>query len=189
MSEDEQAAPVAEADDVAGSGPEEPVAETEAPADDQAEAAAPDEPAAEADEPVEMEAPEEPAAEADEPVEMEAPEEPAAEADEPVEMEAPEEPADEPEPAAEVQAPVEAEAPPQTSADAEAPAADGDSGSGEEEQSIDPEVAEFIRQDTTVVAEGIASGPVPSEFRTPPGIPSGLDPGRPEDRDRVPGSG
>ncbi len=46
---------------------------------------------------------------------------------------------------------------------------------------MDPEVQEYIGQDTTVVHEGGLGG-VASPFRTPPGIPSGLDPGKPDER-------
>ena len=48
---------------------------------------------------------------------------------------------------------------------------------------------EYIGQDTTVVhGTHDAGGPVKSPFRTPPGIPSGLDPGTPEDRDAATGA-
>ena len=44
-------------------------------------------------------------------------------------------------------------------------------------------MSEFIGQDTTRVAESPSrEGPVPEEFRTPPGINPGLDPGTPEQR-------
>ena len=50
--------------------------------------------------------------------------------------------------------------------------------------SVAPEVQEYIGQDTTVVHDTHgAGGTVKSPFRTPPGIPAGLDPGTPEQRD------
>lgn len=52
-----------------------------------------------------------------------------------------------------------------------------------EEATVDPEVQEFIGQDTTVLhKEPEGDGVIPTDFRTPPGIPSGLDPGTPSER-------
>jgi hypothetical protein len=114
-------------------------------------------------------------------------EEPAAEAE--AEAEAPaaeaEAPAAEAEPADEGAAD-EAEAP---TAEAE-PAAEGDDG---EEQVGDPDkysgggdvnVAGQGPQSGLEESEAEKAGAVPTEFRTPPGVPSGLDPGTLEDRDQ-----
>lgn len=72
---------------------------------------------------------------------------------------------------------VEAEAETHTEPEAEA-------GSDEAEQAtVDPEVQEFIGQDTTALHEQPeGDGVIPTEFRTPPGIPAGLDPGTPKER-------
>lgn len=104
-------------------------------------------------------------------VEAEAPAEAAVEAEAP----------DEPE--AEVEAPAEAEA--EAPADEEIGLSDDDD---DEEKSIEPEVQEFIDQDSTVVhtKDVDDDSPVPTEFRTPPGVPSGLDPGTSEERDVPP---
>lgn len=76
--------------------------------------------------------------------------------------------------------PVEAATP------ADAPEADADEDDGD--QAVDPVVQEYIGQDTTVMHDepGTDEHGVPTEFRTPPGIPSGLDPGSLEDRDHPP---
>ncbi len=70
-------------------------------------------------------------------------------------------------------------------APAEAEAAGGDD---DEEASIEPEVEEYINQGTTVVhtQEVDPDNPIPTEFRTPPGIPAGADPGTYADRDPGP---
>ena len=54
-----------------------------------------------------------------------------------------------------------------------------------------PEVQEYINQDTTVVdiPEPTDDSEIPTEFRTPPGIPSGLDPGTLGDKDVPPRAG
>lgn len=91
--------------------------------------------------------------------------------------------ADDPVDAAEAAPPdAEVEAAEQESSDADASlSTESDADDG---PSVDPEVREYIGQDTTVVhpTHG-GGGPVKSPFRTPPGIPSGLDPGTPEERD------
>lgn len=73
---------------------------------------------------------------------------------------------------------------------AEEPKADagGDVDDDDGEQAVDPTVQEYIGQDTTVVhhqADKDGHG-VPTEFRTPPGVPGGLDPGSLQDRDHPP---
>jgi hypothetical protein len=81
-----------------------------------------------------------------------------------------------------VDPPVEAEAPPEAEGEAEAPA-EADA----EERQMDPAVQEHIGQETTrVLSRGGEDHGVPSDFRTPPGIPSGLDPGTLSDRDPGP---
>jgi hypothetical protein len=123
-------------------------------------------------------------------------EEPAAEAEAADEgaadVEA-EEPAAEAEAADEGAADVEAEAP---AAEAEAPAAEAEpagEGDGEEEQVGDPDkygaggdvnVAGHGPQSGLEPSEAEEAGEVPTEFRTPPGVPAGLDPGTLEDRDQ-----
>jgi len=105
---------------------------------------------------------------------------PDAEAPVEAEAEAAPEPEPEPEPEQEAPAEPEAEAPA-----AEAPADDG--GDDDDEPQIDPAVQEFIGgEDTTVVhhASGKDEHGLPTEFRTPPGISGGIDPGTLADRDR-----
>ena len=65
-------------------------------------------------------------------------------------------------------------------AEVEAPQADApveveaDAGSDDEETpSIAPEVQEYLGQDTTVLHEADTSGPIRTDFRTPPGVPVG----------------
>ncbi len=125
------------------------------------------------------------AAEAATPAEGGAPEDAEASAEpepEPVEAEAPAEPVEAEAPAEPVEAeapaePVEAEAPAEPAAESADVGGDDDA-----DASVAPEVQEFIGQDTTVVHDGAGGGPLASPYRTPPGIPSGLDPGTPDDR-------
>jgi hypothetical protein len=82
----------------------------------------------------------------------------------------------------------EAQAEPEAEASAEAPEADAAGDEDDGEKAVDPAVQEYIGQDTTVVhhqADKDEHG-VPTEFRTPPGIPAGLDPRSLEDRDQPP---
>ncbi|MGI8731628.1 MAG: hypothetical protein ACR2LK_16870 [Solirubrobacteraceae bacterium] len=78
---------------------------------------------------------------------------------------------------------VEAHAEAEATADFEAPADVGSSAEGEAQATVDPAVQELIDEDATVLhEEPEGDGVTPAEFRTPPGIPSGLDPGTPGDR-------
>ncbi|MEA2192789.1 MAG: hypothetical protein QOI73_2910 [Solirubrobacteraceae bacterium] len=101
-----------------------------------------------------------------------APEEPAAEVSD--------EPAAEPE----SEAPAEPEAEAPAEPEAEAPADDG--GGDDDTPEIDPAVQEYIGQDSTVVhhSSGKDEHGLPTEFRTPPGISGGIDPGTLADRDK-----
>jgi hypothetical protein len=81
----------------------------------------------------------------------------------------------------------EAQAEPEAEA-SETPEADAAGDEDDGEKAVDPAVQEYIGQDTTVVhhqADKDEHG-VPTEFRTPPGIPAGLDPRSLEDRDQPP---
>ncbi len=94
---------------------------------------------------------------------------------------------------AEEEAPAEAEAEEEAPAEAEAPA-DSDigldtDGDDDEEETVKPETQEYIDQDETVLhTKEDDDSPVPTEFRTPPGVAPGLVPGGPEDRETPPRS-
>jgi hypothetical protein len=175
-------APAGEAVDVSDAADAD-AEEPEAGSADVSEAAEAEEPAAEAEEA------EEPAAEAEV-------EEPAAEA----EVEEPAGEAEVEEPAAEAEAPAAEAEPAEEAEEAEAPAAEAEpaaeveaEGDDDEEQVGDPDkfsgggdvnVAGSGPQSGLEPSEAEKAGAVPTEFRTPPGVPSGLDPGTPEDRDQ-----
>jgi hypothetical protein len=136
------------------------------------------------------------AAEAEEPAAEAEVEEPAAEA----EVEEPAAEADGEEPAAEAEAPAAEAEPAEEAEEAEAPAAEAEpaaeveaEGDDDEEQVGDPDkfsgggdvnVAGSGPQSGLEPSEAEKAGAVPTEFRTPPGVPSGLDPGTLEDRDQ-----
>jgi hypothetical protein len=88
------------------------------------------------------------------------------------------------EPVDEAQAPAEPEAEAPAEPEAEAPA--DDSGGDDDTPEMDPAVQEYIGQDSTVVhhSSGKDEHGLPTEFRTPPGIAGGIDPGTLADRDK-----
>jgi len=88
------------------------------------------------------------------------------------------------EPEAEAAPEAEAEAEPEAEAEAEAEPEPEPEAAEAEERESDPAVQDVINQDTTVVhhAEEGEHG-VPTTFRTPPGVPGGLDPKTLADRD------
>ncbi len=170
MLDEQPEAPDPEATDGAQENePEEPTAIED---DDNETAATDDAPEGAADDATDS-------AEAEE--EEEAPAEAEAEEEAPAEAEA------------EDEAPAEAEAEEEAPAEAEAPA-DSDigldtDGDDDEEETVKPETQEYIDQDETVLhTKEDDDSPVPTEFRTPPGVAPGLVPGGPEDRETPPRS-
>jgi hypothetical protein len=64
--------------------------------------------------------------------------------------------------------------------------AEADDDTGPDVEQDEEGVAEVKEHATNLLGSDEEEGAVPSEYRVPPGIPSGLDPGKPQDRDIPP---